>query len=125
MERLNKIAQRLVKIADDHSARELSLWIDNDSKLYNDKINTFFANLTRKKAAGKYDAATAPQLFMYLAERAAKSYAKEFGNESEWHQIFDKKTRMQVAKELVQDFEDMYSTGELDQFIPKKYRNKK
>lgn len=123
--RLEKVAKDLEKLAfDEHGARELSLWIDNVSALNKAKIESFFANLTRKKAAGNYDKNKAPQLFMYLVERAAKDYVKEFGG-GPWHKQFDKETRMSVAKDLVGEFETEYEYGNLDNFIPKKYRNKK
>lgn len=124
MEHLLKVSKKLRKLAGDHEAQELILWIDNDAKLYNMKYDTYFKNLVIKKAQGKYDPAKAPQLFMYLAERAARSYAKEFGNESEWKNIFDKQTRMEASKELVSEFEELFADGELDKYIPKKYQKK-
>lgn len=129
--RLAKVAKNLEKLAfDENMARELYLYIDNNYEMNKLKRDTYFANLTRKMAAGKYDPKLAVKFLMYLMQRGAEAYVKEFlGDprleENKWFKIFDKETRLSVAKEFVEEFEDEYKFGHLDEFISKKYRNKK
>lgn len=109
---------------DKHAARELELYIDNTERLYNRKFNDFFKNLTAKKAAGKYNRSKAPKLFMYLVEDAAKAYQKEIAGPGHWYETFDKPTRELLARELVDEFEAKYASGELARYVPKKYQKK-
>jgi hypothetical protein len=79
---------------------ELELYIDNVQPLYERKM-AMWQNLVRKLDAGKYSRAKAPKLFRYLADDAAKRYAKEFGYEGG----FDVFTRNALSKNLVEEFE--------------------
>ena len=112
---------------DQHAARELELYIDNDYQSYKDKVNSFYKPLTVKIAQGRYDSKLAAKLFMHLVDRAAKKYVQEHAHGSDWHEVFSKSTREAVAKELVSEFEDVVKDDpdELEKFIPKKYRGKK
>lgn len=109
---------------DKDAIRELEIYMDNDQKLYDAKINNFYKNLILKICQGKYDSKKAVKLFMYLVERAAKAYSKEIGD-GKWNITFPKKEREEVAKGLVTDFEDAIKNDEFDWvgdgLVPKKY----
>ena len=105
--------------------RELWLYIDNDAQLYKQQGLPIIKNLMTKKAQGKYDSKLAAKLYMYLVDNGAKKYVKEHGSKGySWTTTFDKKTRMEVAKELVSSFESEAESGAYDNFIPKKYQQK-
>lgn len=108
---------------DDGMAYELEGWIDNTRELYMHK-RMAQKNLAAKKARGIYDPELAAKLMLYVVENAAKSYQKEMEPGQKWFQMFDKPTRQAVAKYLVDEFEIMFESGELDEFIPKKYQKK-
>lgn len=65
------------KGVDEISAKELYLWIQNDSVLYHQQEEPIVKNLVKKKRKGIYDHNKAVKLFGYLAENGAKRYAKE------------------------------------------------
>ncbi len=99
--------------------RELYLYLINDSKVY-PRLQAIRANLTRKKASGKYDRSKAPKAFMYAVKDSAMHYAADFGGT--WHKLFTMEDRQSVAKQLTEDFEVEYKEGSYDEYIPKKYR---
>lgn len=110
---------------DESAARELSLWIDNDSDLYRQQYVPILKNLTAKKARGVYDHQKAAVLFGYLAESGAKRYTKEFdAPDASWSAVFPKKLRDAVAEELRDRFEEEYDNGAYAEFVPLKYRAK-
>ena len=90
---------------DQHAADELDLWLENEGKLY-PKKQAIIKNLQKKRAKGKYDAAKAPKLWLYLVNDAAKMYDRENG--SPGVSIFNKPTREAVAEELAK----RYANGE-------------
>jgi hypothetical protein len=105
---------------DEHAARELKLYIDNDGNLYRQQTTSILKNLATKKARGEYKHDLAVKLFGYLVESGAKKYAKEFGGT--WHQMFDVPTRRRVAEELTEAFEEEAKLGNYDSLLPKKYQ---
>lgn len=112
---------------DKHAADELELYIDNTYSLYKEKEGTYAKNAIAKVARGVYDSAQAAKLFLYLVDRAAQQYNKEHGSSGPYRGgssfgIFDKGTRMAVAKELVKSFEDSARRGEYEALLPKKYQ---
>ena len=110
---------------DEHSAKELFLWIENDGDLYRRQYTPIIKNLVAKKARGVYDRTKAAKLFGYLAESGAKSYSKQVGDGIEHiPSYFPKKVRDAVAEELRDRFEDEYELGNYDLYIPKKYQAK-
>jgi len=110
---------------DEHSAKELFLWIENDGDLYRRQYTPIIKNLVAKKARGVYDSTKAAKLFGYLAESGAKSYNKQVGDGVERiPSYFPKKVRDAVAEELRDRFEDEYELGNYDHYTPKKYQKK-
>lgn len=101
--------------------RELYLYLVNDSRVY-PRLTAIRANLTRKKASGKYLKSKAPQGFSYAVKDSAMHYASEFGGA--WNKLFTKEDRDSVAKQLTEDFEEEYKLGNYNEYIPKKYRKK-
>lgn len=110
---------------DEHSAKELFLWIENDGDLYTRQYTPIIKNLVAKKARGVYDSAKAAKLFGYLAESGAKSYNVQVGDGvARIPSYFPKKVRDAVAEELRDRFEDEYELGNYAHYIPKKYQSK-
>lgn len=104
-------------------ARELELFIDNDSALYRQQHTPILKNLATKKARGIYVHSKAVKLFMYLVESGAKKYAREFGSPGvPWHVMFPVPVRKQVAEDLTNSFETEYDLGNYDNLLPKKYQ---
>lgn len=108
----------------EYEVKRLVLWIDNNEPLQR-QLGACYKNLTIKKAQGKYDAAKAPKLFMYLVDRAAQHYCKELEGEGSWNRVFPKSVREEAAKELTDRFEKLYNNGEFTMYVPKKYQSKR
>lgn len=94
---------------DKEAGRELKLFIDNDSQLYNSGFVPITKNLTKKKQKGTYDSSKAPKAFKYLVEDGAKKYAREFGGT--WNTMFTPETRRWLEKEYADEFEEEYKYG--------------
>jgi len=106
-------------------ARELEMFIDNDSQLYRSQHTPIIKNLMTKHAQGRYNSALAVKLFMYLVDNGAKKYAKEHGGPgAKWNDMFPKKIRTKTAEALRDSFEDEAKLGNYDDMIPKKYKGK-
>lgn len=91
----------------DYEAQELILYIENDRDLWTRRRPEFVKNALKKINAGKYDAAKAEKLWKYLADEAAKKYAKEFPGAR-----FSVETRKRVARQLRDDFMAEVKAGE-------------
>lgn len=92
-------------IADETAARELDLYIANTYELVgapNSIGKSIDANLKRKLAAGRYDAALAPKAWQHLVDEGAKRYEREFGSSSP---TFNAATRRQVATDFARAWE--------------------
>jgi hypothetical protein len=110
--------------ADEIAAHKLYLYMTTDSR-FTAMRESVYKNLITKQKRGTYDSRKAPIAFMPVVERAARAYAKEFGNANEWADIFSKSTRYETAKQLAEFFEAEATTGNYDRFLPKKYQNGK
>ncbi len=92
---------------DEHAARELSLFIENDYALVgapNSQGKAIEKNLLSKIRNGTFDLGKSELAWMYLMETGAKKYAKEFASEREWPKLFNKPTRELVAHEFATTF---------------------
>lgn len=78
-------------------AHELVLYAENDYQLYSQSAVPIMKNLTRKHKKGTYDPALAVKLWKYHADRAAKKYGKEHGNDDGF-KIFSPADRKEAAK---------------------------
>ena len=99
---------------DETAKRELELWIDNTQSIYRQKLD-IQKTLKVKVKRGKYNSSLAPKLWMYLVDRAAQSYVKEFGGSV--RQMFPKPLRLALATELAREYEEdkydgLYSESE-------------
>ncbi len=87
-----------------HEARELMLYADNTQALARQR-DAVCASLARHVRRGDYDSAKAPAAFRYLAEAAAKAYAREFSlRDVPWHATFSVAARAEVARALAPRF---------------------
>jgi len=120
---LTETVERLSEAVDRTEASELKLFIDNDGQLYRGMTTNIYKNLVNKKAAGRYNSQLATKAF--LADEGAKRYVKEFGSRGDrWHEMFNKPTRMHVAEQLRDDFEEEMKLGNYDYLLMKKYQKK-
>lgn len=94
--------------ADSAAARELSLYMDNDARLYRLK-KAIETNLCRKAGSGKYDAVKAPKAFEHFAKAGAYSYCEDLGCNATT--TFNAATRRAVAKEFAADFAPSKCSG--------------
>ena len=75
------------------AAHELYLYTVNDGDLYRGPTAAIVKMLAKHARAGKYDRARAVKAWGYLAEIAAKKYAREHAGGSDWSRIFSPATR--------------------------------
>ena len=87
---------------DKDAATELSLYIDNDSYMYN-RQKAFVDNVKRKIKAGKYDPSKAGKLWSYYVEEGAKRYMKEIAGGGSVSSVFNKETRNVLAEEYAEE----------------------
>jgi hypothetical protein len=112
--------------ADEPTARELLIYIDNDADLYRQQLEPIQKNLVNKMAAGKYDRTKAKKLMMYLVDSGARKYTNLHGGgpRARIDEIFNKNTRLITAGELVESFENEAELGNYDYLLYKKYGGK-
>ena len=92
--------------------RELKLYIDNDASLYRQRYMPILKNMSRKKKQGKYRKGLAKKAFMYLIDDGAKRYTKSYGGNH--LDVFPKRQRKNLAKEYVEEFEQIFKDQEFD-----------
>jgi len=95
--------------ADETAARELCLYIENDSKLMgpNSQGKAIEKNLLSKVQRGTFDKDRSVAAWMYLMETGAKAYATEFADSpSEWSVLFTPATRELAAHYFAEKFAD-------------------
>lgn len=100
---------------DETGARELQLYIDNDSQLYHSQFIPIVRNLMKRRASGTYNSEKAAKLFLYLVDSGARKYRAEFGTPGA--PIFNLATRWEVAKRLRDGFETEASLGNYDRLV--------
>jgi hypothetical protein len=109
---------------DEHAAKELELYVENDADLYRQQYMPINKNLITRMARGVYNHMLAVKQFGYLMESGAKKYAKEYSEGKDWHQIFSPATRKHVAELFTNHFETEAKLGNYDSLLPKKYQKK-
>ena len=92
--------------------KELKLYIDNDASLYRQRYMPILKNLSRKKKKGQYRKGLASKAFMYLIDDGAKRYVKSYGGDA--RDIFPKRQRKDLAKDYVDEFEQIFKDQEFD-----------
>ena len=83
-------------------AKELALFIENDSQLNRSQYQPIVLNLARKKAKGIYDPKLAVKLVVYLVESGRKKYFKEVADLGP----INKATKEAAAKDLLAGMQD-------------------
>lgn len=83
-------------------SRELAIYAVNDAEIYNRSVFVI-ESLQKKIKSGKYDADKALVAWGYVAEAAAKKYAKEFGGV--WYKVFSVADRKLASKEIAEHYE--------------------
>jgi hypothetical protein len=102
-------------VADPVAARELELYIENESALVaapNSMGRMIMRNLAGMIARGTYDSTKAWKAWMPLADEGAKRYTREYGDR--FGTTFSKATREMVANALAEAFESEVRTGAID-----------
>lgn len=87
-------------IVDTAAARELKLYADNTFEIYNRHAMPTVENLKKKYVKGDYEHDKAVRAWEYVAEAAAKLYAREFATVGEWCKMFNAATRRVVAENM-------------------------
>lgn len=90
-------SQKEALAVDKDALRELSLYLDNEGRLYKSKQN-IITNILRKQKADKYDPKQAPKLWAYWVDEGATMYAREFGGDPKT--LFPRQLRQELAEEL-------------------------
>jgi len=94
-------------VGDPDAARELSLYVQTSSEpLYRLLMKQYYPPLLKRIERGTYDHDLALKHFLNFTEQAAKEYVRDHGVDLPWHVLFNKSTRLMVAKELRDLFED-------------------
>ena len=101
--------------ADKEAARELFLYAENNSDLYHQQYIPIVRNLVKKFHKGTYDKEKAVKLWMYYVEANAKHYAKNHSSQvSDWKYLFNKNTRLAVAREFEEYVKTEIELGNFD-----------
>lgn len=96
VEKKKKVQEAYEHMSD--AARELVLHADNDQHLHHSSHEPIMKNLQKKVHKGTYKHDLAAKLWKYHADRAAHSYAKEYGDGTPWHKMFSTADRKQAAQ---------------------------
>ena len=107
-----KLKDLLVERSLSEEMKELKQYIDNDASLYRQRYMPILKNLSKKKKKGQYRKRLAQKAFMYLIDDGAKRYVRSYGGNA--RDVFPKRQRKQLAKEYVEEFEQIYDDQEFD-----------
>jgi hypothetical protein len=106
---IDKVVNAYLKIAelDDTAIQELEQYIEGTEELEK-RLRYMEENLLIKLARGVYDHTKSVDLWMYLADQAARDYVKENSPGDSIRDIFPKPERTEVAKMLADTFAGEY-----------------
>ena len=107
-----KLKELLTEASLSEEMKELKLYIDNDSSLYRQRYMPILKNLSKKKKKGQYRKRLAQRAFMYLIDDGAKRYVRSYGGNV--RDVFPKRQRKQLAKDYVEEFEQIFKDQEFD-----------
>lgn len=97
---------RTPEVADMQDAEDLALFAENDHELYDMVIKPTFDNLQRKLKRGIYDKNKALIAWEHVIDEAAKAYDKQLGSKRGTMTMFNKATRKEAAKILMDSIWD-------------------
>ena len=107
-----KLKDLLTEASISEEMKELRLYIDNDSSIYRQRYMPILKNLSKKKKKGNYRKTLAQKAFMYLIDDGAKRYVRSYGGNH--LDVFPKRQRKTLAKDYVEEFEQIYDNQEFD-----------
>ena len=107
-----KLKDLLTEASISEEMKELRLYIDNDSSIYRQRYMPILKNLSKKKKKGNYRKTLASKAFMYMNDDGAKPYVRSYGGNH--LDVFPKRQRKQLAKDYVEEFEQIYKNQEYD-----------
>lgn len=106
---------RTVSEVDKNGARELALFAENTLEIYNGVLTSVLTNLQRKAKKGIYDKNKAVVAWLHVINEAAKLYDNWYGSGRDSLQLFNKATRMEAARQLMNRMdEDVFRDVEID-----------
>lgn len=91
----------------EREVEELSIYIRNDSNIYQYYTIPTAKSLARKKIKGIYDKELAVKAFEYVAKAGADKYKKEFADDDYEQFTFNPATRHETAKQLLDHYESI------------------
>lgn len=98
-------------VIDMEAARELELYIENDSFLYFNHIMPYIKCLHKKRIKGTYDPEKALPGWERIATEGAKKYERDFLN-VRYYRVFNRATREEAARQLQEFFLEQVYGGE-------------
>ena len=107
-----KLKDLLTEVNLSDEMEELKQYIDNDANLYRQRYMPILKNLSKKKKKKKYRKGLAQRAFMYLVDDGAKRYVRSYGGNV--RDVFPKRQRKQLAKDYVEEFEQIFKNQEFD-----------
>lgn len=91
-------------VVDKALARELTLFIDNDGKLYEQVTKPLMNNYAKKKVKGNFTKTLALKGILNLVEAGRKKYIKDFGS-------LGARVSMETKKEVAKQLYPMVNEG--------------
>ena len=107
-----KLKDLLIEASISDEMTELKLYIDNDANIYRQRYMPILKNLSKKKKKGNYRKGLASKAFMYMIDDGAKRYVRSYGGNH--LDVFPKKQRKSLAKDYVEEFEQIFKNQEYD-----------
>jgi len=99
-----RVNARVAKQVDAHAARELELFVDNDSGFHR-RVKAAEESLARVICRKHhYSVDLAARVFAPILSDAAKQYSREYSVGNDGLRMFDATTRQSLAKEYANDF---------------------
>jgi hypothetical protein len=112
-------ASMIVQAAvNEHDATELHLFVENESKIYPQKVS-IIVNLLKKIKKGQYNEDLAWKAWMHWVDVGAKLYADTLATKGSEKMMFPRELRMQVAKQVAKDQFAEMKTGNYDSLLDK------
>lgn len=98
---------------DKDAAREIQLYADSDTQLYQQRRKPILLNLSKKYLKGQYDIDKAAKLWRYYIDAALQKYQKEFGGRGSWSNLLSVPDRNLLALEYAIETKNEFDLGNL------------
>ena len=96
---------------DKDAAREIQLFADSDTQLYQQRRKPILINLSKKYIKGQYDIDKAAKLWRYYIDAALQKYQKEFGGRGSWSNLLSVPDRNLLALEYAIETKNEFDLG--------------